>query len=79
MNKKIRVGALDVLVPDPALSVTKETAPYALTKIEFEKNDYIVVHGETLTAKATVYYELDGTYVPYPNIEVHFTDRKSVV
>ena len=72
MDKKASVGAYDVLVPDTALSVSKETAPYDLTKIVFEKNDYVVSYGETLTAKATVYCEKDDTYFPYPNVEVRF-------
>lgn len=73
LDKKAGVGAYDVRLPDETLSVSKETAPYDLTKIEFEKSEYIVLHGGEVTAKATVYVQKNGVYEPYPNVEVYFT------
>lgn len=67
------LGAYDVFVPDEALSVEKETAPYDLTKIVFEKESYVVPYGEALEAKVTVYRQENGEYIPYPNVDVKFT------
>ena len=66
-------GAYDVFAPDRGLRTEIATAPYDLTKITFERESYVVPYGEELEVKVTVQRQIDGTYVPYPNVEVKFT------
>ncbi len=66
-------GAYDVFSPDKGLLTEIATAPYDLTKITFERESYVVSYGEDLDAKVTVQRQIDGTYVPYPNVEIKFT------
>ena len=66
-------GAYNVWAPDRCLLTEVSTAPYDLTKITFERESYVVPYGEELEAKITVQRQIDGTYVPYPNVEIKIT------
>ena len=66
-------GAYNIWAPDRCLLTEVSTAPYDLTKITFERESYVVPYGEELEAKITVQRQIDGTYVPYPNVEIKIT------
>ncbi|MBO5736846.1 MAG: hypothetical protein J6S04_03450, partial [Clostridia bacterium] len=69
----MKQGAYDVFAPDKGLITEIATAPYDLTKITFEKASYVTPYGVELEAKVTVYRQVEGVYVPYPNVEIKFT------
>ncbi len=66
-------GAYNVFAPDTGLTYEIATAAYDLTRITFERESYVVPYGSELQAKATVERQINGSYVPYSNVEIKFT------